>query len=199
MNPKSASLPANMPSQQSGEAAPLPPPPHDIGGLKARPIAWGELGVWLVVGLGASYLVWRLCRAYLAAKAARPAPVVAKTPKDEKAELLRRLQLLEVPQPFDELGREHYYFELSMSLKRCLEITSHLPVTDMTTPEIKASLDNLKGSTIWHPQQKADALAFFDKADAIKFAYQEIGIAEAEKDRNHVESLARALIGRMLG
>ena len=170
-------------------------PPHDIVGLSpmAPPYAmWAlYLLIALAIGVLASYLYrkWRQ-------KPQVTKEIVRQKPLDPSKALVDKLRTLEPKEPFARQQKEEFFYELSMVLRGFIEWKTRLKATDMTFEEIEKTLAMER--TPLSDEQVHAALSFLKKADQIKFAREEVGIVEAEKDKELVLSFARTLAGRML-
>lgn len=168
-------------------------PPHDIYELTAPRTPWdlwvlaSILGVALIL-----FLIFFIRKWKQRIPSAEPAKVMKKT-VDPKVELANRLHRLEAKTPFLLQEREEFFYQLSMILRGFIELKTGLRATDMTSQEISEQLEQQRSPL--SDQEVSAVLSFLHRADQIKFAGEDIGVVEAERNKADVEQWARSLMG----
>lgn len=79
--------------------------------------------------------------------------------------------------PREDFFKADYFFQISFAAKQILEIITQVPVTDLTFKEIE---ERLKVSSQINSDQIFELLAFFKRADMIKFADMPTNYQEAK-------------------
>lgn len=178
----------------NGKAAELQPP-HDISGLTPKPPPYKEWAFYACLSLLVVFLVLFLYKKLRR----RVVPDIIKPSKpklDPRAGLKGRLQRLQISDSFGKSEREEYFFELSLILRNFIEIKTSLKLTDMTYREIEKSLRQER--LPFANEEIEQILSFLSKADQIKFACRQVGVIEAEKDKEQVVEWIRNLYGGVL-
>ncbi len=161
--------------------------PHDIYDLEAYKASL-PLWVWVLIVslvlLAAALIYWLKKRSKNTSKQQPESH-----PLDEvKAEI----GALVPPQEFSGKNQAEYYFRLSMAFRRFIELRfSNVSATDLTTNELEPMLID---RTTVSRDRAGEMMAFFRRADLIKFADQESDREEAK----HFHSLVKNWVEQLM-